>query len=280
MRIGVTGLSSEIGQAVLSEAVVKGHIIEGMGRRPEYRPFDVKRSVDPNCIDGLDGVIHLAWDRAPQSHWSVGEDRNVMASVQLFAACARAGISAVLLSSSSAGQPNKSRYGCAKLASEEAAVKHGFTSIRAGLIWGGELPPILQTLKQLATLPVILPMPSPGMALDHNHKSHVACSLIRSLKANDGRDRVVSVASPEFVTSTEVLQALRGSRRAINVRVPAHLAARTARKLRDSGAFSFPQLDSAALLDTTSNVLKFDRDYPDGFGRRQFLTWLAESSSS
>ena len=274
MRIGVTGLSSEIGRAVETYAVAAGHAVEGMGRRPGYRSFDATRDIDPSCLDGLDGVIHLAWDREPQSHWSVGADRNVMASAGLFAVCSNAGIPGVLLSSSSAGQPNKSRYGAAKLASEKAATEYGFPSLRAGLIWGGGLPPILQTLQRLAALPAILPLPSPGMVLDHNHESHVASSLLRALVSGDGGDRVRSLASPEFVTSTEILQAFRGSHRTLRVPVPASLAARTARKLRDTGILSSPRLDSVALLDTTSKELQFDPEYPEAWGRQAFLSWL------
>lgn len=274
MRIGVTGLSSEIGRAVETQAVAAGHVVEGMGRRPGHRSFDVTRDIDPSCIDGLEGVIHLAWDRQPQSPWSVDADRNVKAAAELFAACANAGIPAVLLSSSSAGQPGKSRYGAAKLASEKAAAVRGFPSLRAGLIWGGGLPPILQTLQRLATLPAILPLPSPGMVLDHNHESHVASSLVRAVLSSDGGDRVRSLASPEFVTSTDILQAFRGSPRALRVPVPAALAARTARKLRDTGILSSPRLDSVALLDTTSKELQFDPEYPEAWGRQAFLSWL------
>lgn len=280
MKIGITGLSSGIGQAVLKRAVVDGHIVEGMGRGPGFRPFDVKRRVDPACIDGLDGVIHLAWNREPLAARNAAVDPNVRASAELFAACADAGISAVLLSSSSAGQPNKSRYGAAKLASERAAARYGFPSLRAGLIWGGELPPILRTLQQLATLPVVLPLPSPGMVLDHNHESYVALVLLRSLMTDDAGNRMRSVASSEFATSTEVLQALRGHRWAVKAYVPARLAARTARILRDSGLSSSTRLDSVALLDTNSDVLEFDPNYPNDLGRLEFLTWLADSSRS
>lgn len=274
MRIGVTGLSSEIGRAIENRAVLEGYLVEGMGRRPGYRSFDATRDIDPSCIEGLDGVIHLAWDREPQSPWSVAVDHNVKASAELFAACANAGIPAVLLSSSSAGQPSKSRYGAAKLASEQAASEYGFPSLRAGLIWGGGLPPILQTLQRLATIPALLPLPSPGMALDHNHESHVVSSLLQALVSGDGSDQVRSLASPEFVTSTEILQAFRGSRGALRVPVPAALAARTARKLRDAGILSTPRLDSVALLDTTSNDLHFDPEYPEALGGEAFLSWL------
>ena len=280
MRIGVTGLSSEIGRAVETHAVAAGHVVEGMGRRPGYRSFDATRDIDPSCLDGLDGVIHLAWDREPQSPWSVGADRNVRASAGLFAACAKVAIPAVLLSSSSAGQPRKSRYGAAKLASERAAEEHGFPSLRAGLIWGGGLPPILLTLQRLATLRAVLPLPSPAMVLDHNHESYVALALLRSLTTDVASNRVRSVASPEFVSSTEVLQALRGSRRAVKAYVPARLAARTARILRDSGLSSSTRLDSVALLDTNSDVLAFDPNYPNDLGRLEFLTWIADSSRS
>ena len=274
MRIGVTGLSSDIGRAVLAQALLDGHIVEGMGRRPEYRTFDLKRHENPSCIDGLDGVIHLAWDRESKSSRSLYMDYNVKASTELFAACARSGIPAVLLSSSSAGQPKKSRYGAAKLATEQAAAKCGFPSLRAGLIWGGELSPVMRTLQHLATLPGILPLPSPGMVLDHNHRSHVAAALLRSLVMDGGSDHVCSVASPEFVTSTEVLEALRGSRWAIEARIPARFVARTAQILIGSGILSSSRLDSAALLDTTADVLEFDPDYPDGLGRLEFLSWV------
>lgn len=273
MRIGVTGATSEIGIAVRKQANAQGHAVIGFSRRLDDRHFDVCQAFDPTALVDLDAMIHLAWDRS--SRPDDRADPNIAGSRWLFDACADAGIPAVFLSSSSAAKPAKSRYGAAKLAVEAHAAQLGIPSLRAGLIWGGGLPPILRTLESIATLPVVLPLPAPSMALDHNHVSYVAGSLLASLTEEAGTPVCRSVASPEIVTSSEVLQALRGHRKSMRIPIPARLVARTSRRVRDSGLVRDPRLDSVALLDTTVSELSFDPQYPQDLGKHAFLEWLS-----
>lgn len=278
MRIGVTGTSSEIGIAVRMHANAEGHTVIGLSRRPDDRHFDVRQALDPAALADLDAVIHLAWDRS--WHPEDSADSNIAGSRRLFEACADAGIPAVFLSSSSAAKPAKSRYGAAKLAVESQAAQLGVPSLRAGLIWGGGLPPIIRTLESIATLPMVLPLPAPSMALDHNHVSHVAGALLASLTGDTGTSMCRSVASPEFVTSSEVLKALRGGRKAMQIPIPARLVARTARRVRDAGLLRDPRLDSISLLDTTVSELSFDPQYPQYLGKHAFLEWLSHPKVS
>jgi len=274
MKIGVTGISSQVGQAVRAHAIAEGHAVEGLGRGLEQRPFDVRQPLDLKVLFDLDAVIHLAWFRDPSMPHDSTLDVNVVASRSLFLACADLGIPLVFLSSSSASQPMKSRYGAAKVAVEAAAAESGFVSLRAGLIWGGGLSPILRALRTLATLPVVLPLPTPEMTLDHNHQSHVACSLVSAIEKSVKNGKVSSLASPEFVSSTEVLEALRFPRRTLQIPVPGRFVAKTARIVRDRGPLAASRLDSVALLDTSADDLSFDPHYPEGWGREQFLDWL------
>ena len=271
MKIGVTGLSSEIGQAVEAHAVSMGHSVEGLGRHLGQRRFDLSEGLAPKSLVGLDAVVHLAWDRNPSVN---GRDLNVESSIHLLRECKRNEMPIVFLSSSSASQPEKSHYGASKLRVELEASDLGVRALRAGLIWGRGLPPILQTLQRLASLPGLLPLPSPSMALDHNHDSHVAKALISSLTETDSRSGVRSLASPEFVTTTEILESFRSPRFTVRVPIPTRLTARTARRIRDSRLSTRPQLDSLALLDTTREKLDFDPAYPHPLGKEQLLAWL------
>jgi len=280
MRIGVTGLTSEIGCAVHSQALARGYLVEGLGRRPGQRRFEIRADLDPEVLAELDGLIHLAWDRSSARGMWGALDPNVACSSRPFRACAEAGVPVSFLSSSAAGQPNKSRYGAAKRQVETVAAELGFPSLRAGLIWGGGLPPILQTLKALANTAPFLLLPTPAMVLDHNHESYVADGLLRSLSVDPVTPLRRSLASPELVTSTEVLMALRSPNKGVVVPVPSRLIARTARAIRRSRLLTTSKLDSAALLDTSGKDLDLDPEYPEGFGRAEFLAWLSTKSST
>jgi nucleoside-diphosphate-sugar epimerase len=257
-----------------------GHAVEPLGRQPSQRPFELGKALDPSALADLDAVVHLAWDRAlsggASANRGTGESRdgNVEGSAELIQACAARGIRVVVLSSTSARRPDRSRYGAAKLAVEKVAEENDSMVFRAGLIWGSEPPPIIQTLDRLANLPAILPLPAPAMMLDHNHESHVARMIVAAVDWPSGRRGVRSLASPDFVSSTQVLRALRRQRRLLDVPVPSRLAASSARRLRDSGRVDSPRLDSIALLDTSAEDLDFDPAYPAEWGADAFLKWL------
>lgn len=280
MRVGVTGSTSEIGRAVHAQAVSAGHSVEQLGRHPGQRTFELGKPLDSSALDGLDAVIHLAWDRnlsaPPSSRRGTAPllDGNVTGSIDLIEACSSRGIRVVFLSSTSARRPDRSRYGAAKLDVERAASEHRGVVLRAGLIWGSAPPPIIQTLTRIANIPALLPIPAPAMILDHNHESHVAGALVDAVASSASPGTVRPVASPEFVSSTEVLRALRDQRRLLDVPVPSGLAAGTARRLRDSGLVTSPRLDSIALLDTSAEDLESDPLYPAELGASALMAWL------
>lgn len=150
MRYIVTGAAGFIGSH-LSEAVTEaGHEVLGIDCFTDYydpsikeanaREIDVRRldlAIDPLDFSGYDGVFHLAGQGGTHSFakdFSLYLHRNVHASERVFAAASRAGIRAVIASSSSVygaaeryPTPEETRpaplspYGVTKLAAEQLA---------------------------------------------------------------------------------------------------------------------------------------------------------------
>jgi UDP-glucose 4-epimerase len=112
MRVVVVGASGNVGTSVLSALESEPAVtsIVGVARRmpswrtekTEWRTADVYRSDLTEIFSGADAVIHLAWLFQPTHDPVTTWNSNVLGSVRVFDAAARAGVS-VLVHASSVG---------------------------------------------------------------------------------------------------------------------------------------------------------------------------------
>jgi len=167
--VGVTGADSAIGQAVVDECNRLGLTVVLITRRPgdgDRRFLELGTPIAPNLLEGLDALIHLAWD------WTtdpvVSRERNLFSSLRLVDLCVEKAVRPVLLSTFSAFSSDVSQYGAMKLRIESRVAAAGGVSARAGVIWGGKgnETGILGTIKRLSLLPLCVHIaPDPDLYL-------------------------------------------------------------------------------------------------------------------
>lgn len=219
MKIAVTGASSGVGRAVIDAVVAAGHEPIPLGRHPSTlgesaRKYDVERPISADLLSGTSAVIHLAWS------WGEDQSTNVRAGDSLAAAAADEGARMVLLSTFSTFSAATSAYGAAKLQVESAARSTGGSSLRSGLIWGGDqLSGMLATLSRLARLPAFSPrlLPDPLMYL--TDRTPLAQELVAAA-VDDRLPSTLLAASPDPVRLSTVMNELRRGRGRIVIPAP------------------------------------------------------------
>jgi nucleoside-diphosphate-sugar epimerase len=119
-------------------------------------PFQLGEPLPPGRLDGLDALVHCAWDFGARS-WEQIASVNVRGSQLLFESASAAGVGRLVHIStvSAAGDP-RSMYGRAKRSTEALAESNGGIVVRPGLLYGpgaGGMVGMLTTL--VKTLPVV-----------------------------------------------------------------------------------------------------------------------------
>ena len=163
MRIGITGASGYVGGAVGQAAELAGHeVVPFARRRPstgEWRPFELGSRRAPDVSD-LDALVHCAHDFS-----AVGEAierTNLDGARRLLVACERAEVPVVLLSSMSAFDGARSRYGRVKRSLEAIVVRQRGAAVRAGVVVGRDAGGIFGSLTASVRERGVVPVPGGG----------------------------------------------------------------------------------------------------------------------
>lgn len=239
--VAVTGAGGLVGGAVARALATRGDVVRRFGRGPgaEGVRFVLGEPVDARRFEGVDVLIHCAWDFAARGFDTVRRV-NVDGSVSLFEAARRAGVRRlVLVSSVSADEGCPSDYGRAKRLVEKAAAAAGGVSVRAGLVWSDPPRGLFAALGAMAARLPLLPVFDGGRQpffLVH------ADDLGAALAAAPGWEPgplagPVAVAHPRPWPFAELLEALaaRHGRRLRTVSVPGALALATLRSAEALG---------------------------------------------
>lgn len=167
MNVGVTGASGFVGSRLRTYLRNEGHEVFRLGRtRPEsgdpnFVPFTLEAGVDPAVLDPIDALVHLAYDFGPNS-WEEIVRVNVEGTIDLFDAADAAGTDVVQVSTLSAYEGCRSKYGRAKLVLEEEAFDRGYRVIRPGLVFGRDAGNVVGSLRTVVGLSPLVPVPSGG----------------------------------------------------------------------------------------------------------------------
>lgn len=166
MKIGITGASGYVGSKVWEYIATTDDKLYEFGRTPReddqnFRYLSLREGVEATDLADLDAIIHLAYDFGPVD-WEEIKRVNVDGTIELFDAAEAASTHVVQVSSLSAFEGCKSKYGKAKLLVEKEAFERDFHVIRPGLVFGRELGSILEALDTVAATAPIIPIPTGG----------------------------------------------------------------------------------------------------------------------
>lgn len=209
LTCAVTGARGYVGSHIVQKLEQAGHKVLRLGRdsRCDDRLFVLGEPVEPSLLEGVDALIHCAYDlrlrKADQDHRI-----NVVGSARLLHAATQAGVPRVIfISSVSAFEGCRSFYGQGKLAVEGLVRDIGGIIFRPGLVYGDSGRGMFGALSRMARLPV-LPVFDGGrqpFALVHvdDLANAVAEALNWSLPFTDGP---VVLAHPDRVTFLDILR--------------------------------------------------------------------------
>ena len=221
LRIGITGASGYIGQAVVAHARKAGYTVITIGRRAlpdlEHRHVDLAQSPAPDLLDDLDAVLHLAADTSGGTDLANAEIAFAMA---LARATAQRHIPLLVVSSQAAAVDAPSVYGRTKSAIERGVLPLGAVVLRPGLVYGGSARGLYGLLvglvRQLPLIPDLYPRPW----VQPVHVDDLACALLAALTTRHVSGRLWQVAGPRLPFSHFLSAIARHRLRVRRMRVP------------------------------------------------------------
>jgi hypothetical protein len=280
MILGITGANSVIGRGLTTAALTAGHTVRRFVRNPRLVDdvkFELGSRLDESALQGLDAMIHLAWDRAKPESESL--QRNLEGSSLLVEQCHDAGIYPLLLSTMSVYSQGQSDYGRAKSELEASFVNHGGSFVRAGLVWGGELTPIVKTVVRLAQLPLLCVHLVPTPVLYHSEQEALCQEMIRMCYLKQALRPGVNAVSSEPVSLIEIQHVFGRSRLKLHIRVPTKLLISVSRSLERLSVplpFRADSLASVALQGGDGEGVSgvSGKLTPSFAGKQAFEQWL------
>lgn len=280
MKLAVTGATSAIGQSVCIEASAAHHDVVRLVRSPAPgdRLFDLQVDPATSILDGIDAVIHLAWQ------WSrpgvTYRQVNVDGSRRLFDVAAHQGIRVVLLSTFSAFSHGRSEYAECKRALEYDLHGERGVTVRAGLVWGYRPAGIAKMVLRLAALRKICCHLRPDPLLYQTEVAALARLLVAAATGGRGETSLWA-AWPEPLNLSEIAHAVRGTPPWYHAKIPAApvrvilAGAERAGFLLPMRSDSFGGILRPGDVPSDPNRSHFMGGFPDN---RNFLSWIEEQS--
>ena len=198
----VTGAHGYVGGIVSRALSEAGFDVIGLVRQPAVssadRPYDLHDDPVADLVDGVDILIHCAYDFSVTSEadiWAV----NVVGTRRLLETAAASGVRRTILVSSMSAYPGTNQlYGRAKLENEQTALKLGLATVRLGLVYGPGWGGMAGSLKKMAGLPVI-PIVA-GKTYQYTvHEADLGHAFVMLARASKLPDIPLGLANPEPV---------------------------------------------------------------------------------
>jgi nucleoside-diphosphate-sugar epimerase len=207
----VTGANGYVGTIICEGLSEAGFSVRRLIRRPEPgtpdRTYDIESGCAPGALDGVDVLVHCAYDFSVRSRAAVWRT-NVLGTRSLLDQALASGVTrTVVVSSMSAYPGTRQIYGRSKLATELDAFARGMTVIRPGLVYGPGWGGMAGTLRKLVALPVV-PVVGGHSHQFTLHEDDLRTAVVAIASAPTVPGRPLGLAHPEPVTFAELLRAI------------------------------------------------------------------------
>lgn len=224
----VTGAGGYIGSAICTRLQHAGVAIVEFNRRGEPSqadrravPFELGGPVNPADFNGIDVLIHCAYDFSVLK-WKEIERTNVQGAKTLLAAAHAGGVQRIILISTiSAFEGCHSLYGRAKLEIEHDAKRYGSAIVRPGLVYDSVAPRgIVGALAKVVERSPIVPLVGGKSVLYPCHIDDLT-QLVYLLCSMDSIPATPVIASSrQGITFKAILQAMAHERGKSPVFIP------------------------------------------------------------
>jgi nucleoside-diphosphate-sugar epimerase len=217
----VTGAHGYVGRIVSGALAAAGFDVIGLVRQPAGsgdRLYDLRGFPDANLLDGVDILIHCAYDFTVISEadiWAV----NVVGTRRLLEAVAASGVRRTILVSSMSAYPGTNQlYGRAKLDTERIALDFGMAVVRLGLVYGPGWGGMAGSLKKMADLPVV-PVVGAKSYQYTVHEEDLADAFVVLANASKLPNIPLGLANPERVPCSLLMERIAAASRRPRVRL-------------------------------------------------------------
>jgi nucleoside-diphosphate-sugar epimerase len=157
--VAITGAQGYVGSLLRRHFAAKGWRVVSLVRQPspdaaDVLPYDLIREPSPTLLDGVDALVHCAWDLSITRRTEI-QQINVHGTATLLRHAEHQGIRRVIfVSSMSAYDGTTQLYGQAKLKCENIAASLGQGIVRLGLVYGPGWGGMAGALRRMTRLPV------------------------------------------------------------------------------------------------------------------------------
>ena len=188
MRCAMTGASGYVGSRIRRALERQGFDVVELGRSATaHVPFNLEHADRVHVPSDVEVLIHCAW-ALQLTEWDEIQRTNIEGSKKLFERAKKAGVKRIIfLSSLSAFERARSKYGRSKLIVEKETLDLGGIVVRPGLIFGeGATGGMVGCLQKLANLLPVLPMIGLGrQPLHWCHEDDIGHLIVTLLKDRD-----------------------------------------------------------------------------------------------
>jgi nucleoside-diphosphate-sugar epimerase len=196
-RCALTGASGYVGGHIARRLADAGWDVLKLGRQAGENgvSFRLGETVSPDMLRECTVLVHCAYDFAPVE-WTDIHNMNVLGTAKLFDAAREAGVPRIILISTiSAFEGCRSRYGRAKLEMERLGNEAGACLIRPGLVYGPDAGGMYGRLSDQAKKASIIPMPGGGRYPQYLvHHEDLAAAVLAAIDRDSVPKAPVTVA--------------------------------------------------------------------------------------
>lgn len=199
-RCAVTGANGYLGSVTCSALRAGGIEVVPLSRDGE-NVFNLRDGVDADFFRSrkINCLIHCAWDFKANNEEYVAT--NVGGSVKLFKAAHEAGVDKMIfISSMSAFDNCKSRYGATKYKTEIDLLSMGALVVRPGLVYGDKPRGMLGVFTRLVKFSPIIPLVGGGGYVQYTTHEEDLGMLLKELATFSGSTKMSTIVAANHIS--------------------------------------------------------------------------------